>query len=414
VSNRYVTNHEPDSDAIAVEQSQRGASLEPHRKELENTMVSKPILKLWRDRTVTERYRSAVSLHSHTSCSQESMAFIPTVLNPFPLGRALLRNIADRHRESTGQELDFGRAFWTPPLSPQQAFQLEANQIVHELGRRPIVSITDHDNMEACSALRVVHEDGQVPYSVEWTVPYGAATFHIGVHNVPSEQARPLLAEMNAFTADPNDARLAELLSALHEIKQVLLVLNHPLNDEGCVRKPIHEAHLQRFLAGYGQWIHALELNALQPWKVNQRVAGIARELGYLVISGGDRHGCEPNGNLNLTDAGSFSEFVAEVREDRHSVVLFMPQCREPLSLRYMECIWHIVREQPDSPGRISWKDRGFYRRPDGEPQAISEICTGTYLRIFSRLVGLFGLVISQEFRPALRLMLPQSDEVAL
>ncbi len=32
------------------------------------------------------------------------------------------------------------------------------------------------------------------------------------------------------------------------------------------------------------------------------------------VISGGDRHGCEPNGVINLTAARTFSEFAQEVR----------------------------------------------------------------------------------------------------
>ena len=42
------------------------------------------------------------------------------------------------------------------------------------------------------------------------------------------------------------------------------------------------------------------------------------------VISGGDRHGCEPNGVINLTAARNFSEFAQEVRSDRNSVVVFL------------------------------------------------------------------------------------------
>ena len=60
----------------------------------------------------------------------------------------------------------------------------------------------------------------------------------------------------------------------------------------------------------------------------------VAQHSGHPLISGGDRHGLEPNAIVNLTNAGSFSEFVAEVREDKISDVLFMNQCREPIRLR--------------------------------------------------------------------------------
>jgi hypothetical protein len=32
------------------------------------------------------------------------------------------------------------------------------------------------------------------------------------------------------------------------------------------------------------------------------------------IISGGDRHGCEPSAVLNLTNAKTFSEFIDEIR----------------------------------------------------------------------------------------------------
>ncbi len=48
-----------------------------------------------------------------------------------------------------------------------------------------------------------------------------------------------------------------------------------------------------------------------------------------LLISGGDRHGVEPNANINLTNATSFTEFVHEIRRQKKSNVLFMPAvCR--------------------------------------------------------------------------------------
>jgi hypothetical protein len=78
------------------------------------------------------------------------------------------------------------------------------------------------------------------------------------------------------------------------------------------------------------------------------------------VISGGDRHGCEPNANLNLTNASTWEEFIAEVRAG-HSHVLFMPQYRESLVLRYIENVWHVVRDHPNLPDRLHWSDRVFW-----------------------------------------------------
>jgi hypothetical protein len=48
---------------------------------------------------------------------------------------------------------------------------------------------------------------------------------------------------------------------------------------------------VRTFLARYGQWIHALEVNGLRLWPENRRVLEMARNLNYPVVSGGDRHG---------------------------------------------------------------------------------------------------------------------------
>jgi len=39
-----------------------------------------------------------------------------------------------------------------------------------------------------------------------------------------------------------------------------------------------------------------------------------------LLVSGGDRHGVEPNANINLTNATSFTEFVHEIRRKRRAI----------------------------------------------------------------------------------------------
>jgi hypothetical protein len=123
---------------------------------------------------------------------------------------------------------------------------------------------------------------------------------------------------------------------------------------------------VNEFLAVYGQYVHALELNGLRDWKENREASTLAGKWNQLVISGGDRHGVEPNANVNLTRAGSFTEFVHEVRRERQSHVLFMPQYAEPWKHRILQSTLAAIRNYPDFPeGSRLWDERVYH--PDAE-----------------------------------------------
>jgi hypothetical protein len=79
--------------------------------------------------------------------------------------------------------VDFWKGYWTPPLPPLSAFQLEREQIENELGLNPLISLTDHDSIEAPMLLRVVPEARRVPVSLEWTLPFHDTILHLGIHN---------------------------------------------------------------------------------------------------------------------------------------------------------------------------------------------------------------------------------------
>ncbi len=55
--------------------------------------------------------------------------------------------------------------------------------------------------------------------------------FHIGVRNLPAGQARDLAASMTQVTANPARALIAEMLAALANLPDVLVVLNHPYSN---------------------------------------------------------------------------------------------------------------------------------------------------------------------------------------
>ena len=136
-----------------------------------------------------------------------------------------LSQIVSGYQRGAQPAVDFSRAFWTPPLTPASAFAVERKQIV-DLDLRPLVSLTDHDNIQAGIALRV--EQSEVPISLEWTVPYRRSIFHLGIHNLPPASAQSWMSAMAHYTAAPQESLLHEILSGLASIPDLLIVLNHP------------------------------------------------------------------------------------------------------------------------------------------------------------------------------------------
>jgi hypothetical protein len=288
--------------------------------------------------------------------------------------------------------------------------RLERGQI-EGLGLRPLVSLTDHDDVEAGLALQVTHHRSATPVSVEWTVPYRASILHIGIHNLPACSERSWLSEMATYTSAPDEARMPAMLRSLAAIPDALIVLNHPFwLEEGVVAED-HERALARFLPECLEWIHAFELNATRPWRENAATVALARAHERPVISGGDRHACEPNGNLNLTNAQSFAEFAAEIRAG-YSTLLFMPQYREPLGLRILEAGWDILRPYPEYPGRERWTDRIFYRGDDGVAQPLSVLWQDRAPWMLDCATGLLQLLAARPLRGAMRLLMRQRGEV--
>jgi hypothetical protein len=230
---------------------------------------------LWRDRKPVHRFRAAVSLHSHTLHSHESLGFVPRYTAAVPLLAPAIRQQERRYGALTGRRSDFSKAYWTPPLAPCEAYDLEKKQIERDLDLEALVSLTDHDDIEAGSLLAVIEQVRPIPISLEWTVPFGPSFFHIGVHNLPSPRARSIMADLADYTNLPSRARLGEILTALHELDETLLVLNHPLWDEAGIGAVEHAQLLGGgFLERYGERIHALELKASDRGKRTPPSAG--------------------------------------------------------------------------------------------------------------------------------------------
>lgn len=357
---------------------------------------------LWRDPAIAGRYRTGVCLHGHTLHSEECLSFLPRYLHMVP---GVSRVISGYERAGT----DFARAWWTPPLTPASALGLERDQITG-LGLGAMVSLTDHDNLEAGLALQVTADRRRVPVSLEWTVPYEHSIFHLGIHNLRPQAARRWLASMAEYTSAPDETRLPELLQALAALPETLIVLNHPFWLEEGVTEAAHPPALQRLLRECLEWIHAFELNGTRPWRENADTVSLARAHSRPVISGGDRHACEPSACLNLTDAATFAEFAAEVRAGV-STVVFMPQYRENMAMRILQASWDILRTYPEYPGRERWTDRTFYRGEDGVARPLSQVWQHGAPWMVHGAAGALELVATTRIRQAVRLLLVRREE---
>ena len=329
---------------------------------------------LWREPQAAKGYQTAVSLHGHTNFSRESLHFISDFASRFGLLRWLLALKEQRAIRESQIRFDFDRAYWTPPLAPNAAFDVESRQITEQLGLRSIVSLTDHDNIHASLQLRIHKNTAEIPISMEWSVPYGGGELHIGLHNLPPNDASAIVATMNAYTANPGDAMLREVLADLHATKDVLIVLNHPMWDIVGAGEEVHGEAVHSFMARLGQYIHAFELGGLRSWEENRTVYELAAGWNVAVIAGGDRHGCEPSACLNLTNAGSFPEFIAEVRNQKRTHLLFMPQYARPLWTRMLQVALDTTAEQRDNPAGTYWDDRTFHPDHTGTLRPLSEL----------------------------------------
>ena len=338
-------------------------------------MAGATVSYLWRDQKAHEKYLTGVSLHSHTNQSKETLDFLANLGSRYSLIRPFLARLEHRSRAKHGVRVDYASSYWTPPMTPRLAFDLESQQI-QKMGLNSMVSLTDHDNIEAPMLLRTVPSARSIPVSVEWSVPYaGVQDFHLGIHNLPSSSARQWMNTLSEFTADPNDARLREILVALNEDRNVLIVLNHPVWDLFLIGEERHRFMVNEFLQKFGGWLHALELNGLRNWEENRETRRLAEQWNMVQISGGDRHGVEPNANINLSNATSFTEFVHEIRRDRVSHVLFMPQYAQPWKHRLLQSTLDAIRDYPHFPqGSRRWDERAYHQDSNGNVRPLSDI----------------------------------------
>ena len=378
-------------------------------------MASSTISYLWRDKNASQGFRAGVSLHSHTNQSKETLDFLANFGNQYPIISPLLSRLERRSEALHGVRINYAASYWTPPMTPKLAFDLESQQI-EKLDIASMVSITYHDTIQAPMLLRTVPSARQIPVSVEWSAPYGEQSFHLGVHNLPSARATEWMQTLKDYTANPSDARFTEILIALNDEPNVMVVFNHPLWDLYLIGAEKHEFLVNQFLQTNGAYLHALELNGLRHWDENRAVRRLAEKWNMLLISGGDRHGVEPNANINLTNAANFTEFVHQIRRQKHSDILFMPQYAQPWKHRLLQSTIDAIRHYPEFPqGSRTWDERVYHPDANGVVRPLSELWPhGAPPRLMGWAIGLVQMMGVGPLSSGLRIAWSESRQLRL
>lgn len=369
---------------------------------------------LHQPKDLSKHASTGVSLHCHTLYSREMLDFVPYYAERIPVVSYFWRRECRRYIESEGSMPDLSKGYWSPPLTGEEVFESERAQM-NDAGLDAFISITDHDAIDANLELNRTFSNEAAPISMEWTVPFRCAFFHIGVHNLPPARAEVIRDILLGYTFNKNvqnDEKLHEIFGMLDEIPEVLIVLNHPIWDIEMIGQEIHMDQLKQFVAEHGKWIHAFEVNGFRSWSENKQTIEMAEAHGFPLISGGDRHCCNHNTMINITGATTFAEFVREVRVDKYSEVVIMPGYHTSLAYRQVRSTAQILKNYSDFPdGRKLWTDRVFldfeddagmrplsYHWKDAEPY---------WVRL---LMGTLRVVSNENLRPLFRLITPRED----
>ena len=354
-----------------------------------------------------------MSLHAHTHHSKENLGFVHGYAGRIPVVSRFYRRERNRYLRHQGKALDFRRAYWTPPLPAWKVYESERERVHDSLGVEPLVSLTDHD--EAAQLLSPQYADlpQEMPVSLEWTVPISPSLLHLGVHNLPFALSAEIIKGLTSYTIQPKEKVLGQLLAWINEYPDTLVVLNHPLSDLKHLGPEALKKFAETFLNRYRGKVHALEINGYRTWEENRATVALAERFGLPLISGGDRHGCASNAVLNLTRAESFSEFAAEIRRDRVSHILLMPEYRNKhLLARKMESVADFFRDYPQCPhGQQRWTDRVFFQLEDDLVRPLSYYWQHTVPMWVKSVMWVIRLVGLQYARELLRVVLARKKE---
>jgi predicted metal-dependent phosphoesterase TrpH len=266
----------------------------------------------------------AVSLHNHSCHSSEKLAALNQVVK-----LAFMRPLSGVLQRSFGlagvSDLNYAEITFNPPYTPEDVYQIESAAAARWGFNGVHLAITDHDEFAGSMALLRGRPDldGRIAISEELSLWYQGHLFHLGVSGLPESGIDETHAQLQSAARGGRYDELFEMLAA----SGCLVVLNHPLIAwaPGPETIPITD-----LLTRYGWAIHALEVNGMRRREENDRVLELARQWRKPVVGGGDSHLLVAGSILSLSQAASYREFIAEVK-DGHAVPFVTPDYFAPL-----------------------------------------------------------------------------------
>ena len=270
-------------------------------------------------------FKYAVSLHNHSCHSVEKLAVLNQVVK---LG--FMRPLSGVLQRSFGLKgvpnLNYAEITYNPPYTPEDVYQMESAAAAHWGFNGVHLTITDHDEFAGSLALLRGRPDlsSRVAIGEEVSVWYQEHLFHLGVSGLPEDGIDETHTRIQSAAREGRHDELFETLAA----SGCLVVLNHPLVFWGPGPETIP---LTDLLTRYGWAIHALEVNGMRRREENDRVLDLARQWRKPVVGGGDSHLLVASSIVTLSQAASFKDFIAEVK-DGHAVPFVTPDYFAPLN----------------------------------------------------------------------------------
>jgi predicted metal-dependent phosphoesterase TrpH len=279
----------------------------------------------------------AVSLHNHSHHSVEKLAALNQVVK---LG--FMRPLSGVLQKSFGlggvSDLNYAEVTFNPPYSPEDVYHMEEAAAAKWGFDGVHLAITDHDEIAGGLALLRGRPDlsGRIALSEELSLWFQGHLFHLGVSCMPESEVEETHARIQSAARDGRYDELFETLAA----SGCLVVLNHPL----IAWKPGADIPVAELLSRYGWAIHALEINGMRSREENDRVLELARHWRKPVVGGGDSHLLVASSVLSLSQAASFKDFVAEVK-DGYAVPFVSPDYFAPLKWKlFLRVLFFISR----------------------------------------------------------------------
>ncbi len=266
----------------------------------------------------------AVSLHNHSCHSVEKLAALNLVVK-----MGFMRPLSGVLQSSFGlggiSDLNYAEITYNPPYTPEDVYQMESAAAARWGFDGVHLAITDHDEFAGNLALMRGRTDlnGRIAIAEELSLWYQGHLFHLGLSGLPETEIDQTHSRIQSAARGGRYDELFETLAA----SGCLVVLNHPLVAWGPGSETIPFTDL---LTRYGWAIHALEINGMRRREENDRVLELARQWRKPVVGGGDSHLLVASSIVSLSQAATFKDFIAEVKDGR-AVPFITPDYFAPL-----------------------------------------------------------------------------------